>query len=231
MSTSPTRPPPNHPRGCSGAAAGAGAPGGARADVFRLRWKTPDDWAAAAAADVGALLGDHAHCELKAAASAMALIRRNPGRAGLASRLALLIREESEHLSRVLRELALRDQALRPDAPSPYAEGLHRLTRASRRGDQGVYLDALLVSALIEMRSHERFERLGACPALADLAPLYRALGEAEARHGNLFLELAREAHDAHVVAARFDVLAEGEGVLIASLPCGPRVHSGPPAA
>lgn len=211
---------------------------------------TPPAWAAVAARDLPALLSDHAHCELKAAVNALTMCKRNPDRAGLPLRLSLLAREETEHCHRVLRELAERGLPLLPDAPSPYGEGLHRLARESRRGSavpalrpvaagepggaagasrpaSPGLLDQVLVSALIELRSHERLAALAACPALGALAPLYRAFCEAEARHGELFLAVACELAPAEVVERRFAELARGEAALLSSLPCGPRVHSG----
>lgn len=194
--------------------------------TFALAAVTPHGWAETAAVDPLALLSDHAHCELKAAASAMTLLKRNPRRPGLALRLVPLIREEHEHLQRVLRELDGRGSQLDYDLPNPYAAGLQAAARSSSR-EGHAYLDTLLVSALIEKRSHERFECLERCPALAELRPLYAALREAEARHGELFTRLALEAHDEAEVRARFEQLAGMEAGLLAELDPGPRVHSG----
>lgn len=191
-----------------------------------LKVATPPAWAVAAARDPSALLADHAHCELKAAANAMTLLKRNPDRPGLALRLAPLIKEETDHLHRVLRALDERGAGLAHDAPSPYAEGLHRSARASAPPGTGL-LDVLVVSALIEARSHERFLCLLACPELADLHPLYAGLAEAERRHGGLFAGLAAEVGGADRAAARLDALAEVEAGLLGSLPFAPRVHSG----
>ena len=102
----------------------------------------------AVAAEPVALLSDHAHCELKAAANAMTMLKRNPDRPGLALRLAPLIKEETDHLHRVLRELEARGEGLRHDLANPYAEGLHRFARDTAAPGRG-RLDVLLVSALI----------------------------------------------------------------------------------
>ncbi|MGQ0554173.1 MAG: tRNA isopentenyl-2-thiomethyl-A-37 hydroxylase MiaE [Planctomycetota bacterium] len=198
-----------------------------RREVFQLASRTPPRWAPAVASDVPALLSDHAHLELKAAASAMTLLKRQAGRPGFALRLAPLVREEAEHLQRVLRELSMRGWPLLPDRPSPYAAGLLAAAGAPRRREAGL-LDSLLVAALIELRSHERFECLVACPALAELRPLYEGLAEAEARHGELFLELALEIAPETAIRARFLELAGAEAALLESLPCEPRLHSGP---
>jgi len=202
----------------------------ARPQAFALAGATPASWADAVANDIPALLSDHAHLELKAAASALALLRRHGRRPGLAARLVPLIREELEHAQRVLAELARRGQAWAPDRGSPYAAGLLAAAGKPRRRLDG-YVDTLLVAALIERRSHERFLALLACPPLSGLRPLYRALSDAEARHGELFVGLALEAAPRPQVERRWRRLAAAEAALIAGLPCEPRIHSGPPAA
>ena len=196
--------------------------------AWTLASVTPPSWAEVAARDVVALLSDHAHCELKAAANAMTMLKRNPDRPGFALRLMPLIREEVDHLHRVLRELAARGAELGQDRPNPWAEGLHRFARDSRpAAPRAGFLDTVLVSALIELRSHERFERLLECPALAELHPLYGGLCEAEARHGGLFVEIALELADEALVRGRFEQLAAEEARLLETLPGGSRVHSG----
>ncbi len=198
--------------------------------AFKLASRTPPTWAPAAARDLHALLSDHAHCELKAAASGLSLLKRQPVGAGHVPRLLALVREEVEHAQRVLRELEVRGWSLLPDSRSPYMTGLLAAAGAPRKRQDG-YVDAMLVSALIEARSHERFERLLECAELTELAPLYRVLAEAEARHGALFVELACAAAPREAVRVRHAELAAAEALLIAELPCAPRVHSGHPRA
>jgi tRNA 2-(methylsulfanyl)-N6-isopentenyladenosine37 hydroxylase len=197
---------------------------------FELASRTPPEWARAVAADLPALLSDHAHCELKAAASAMTLLRHHGGRPGLAPRLLPLVREEFDHFQRVLRELQARGAALVRDRPSPYTCGLLAAAGAPRRRDDG-YGRALLVAALIEMRSHERFVRMLECEALAGLHDLVGPLAEAEERHGELFVELALQAGPGREVQADFAALAREEARVLAGAPAGLRVHSGPPRA
>lgn len=196
---------------------------------LRLASATPRSWVDEVAARPLELLSDHAHCELKAAASAMTLLRHHAGRPGLVAQLTPLVREEFDHFQRVLRELAALGQGLRPDRPSPYAAGLLAAARSPRRRADG-YVDALLVAALIEMRSHERFACLLACPAAAGLHALLGPLAEAEERHGGVLLELALGAAPEAEVRARFAALAAAEAAVLAALPPGPRVHSGAPA-
>ena len=196
---------------------------------WALKSETPAAWASCVAEKPIELLSDHAQCELKAAASAMTLLKRNPDRPGLALRIAPLIKEEVDHLQRVLRLLEQRNATLGRDRHNPYVAGLMRFSERTRSKEEG-HLDALLVSALIEKRSHERFERLSDCPALAELSDLYTGLGEAEQRHGDLFVELALEVHAESRVRARYDELATFEAEHIGGLPFDYRIHSGPPA-
>jgi tRNA-(ms[2]io[6]A)-hydroxylase len=195
---------------------------------FALASRTPAGWAPSAVGDLQALLSDHAHCELKAAASGMALLRRHGGQAGLVARLAPLVREEFDHFQRVLRELATHGWELQPDRPSPYSRALLAAAGAPRRRSDGI-VDSLLVAALIEMRSHERFARLLECEAAASLHALLAPLAEAEERHGEVFLELALQAAPEEEVRTRFAALAQAEAEALASAPSGPRVHSGSP--
>jgi len=190
--------------------------------------RTAAGWAEHVATDIPALLCDHAHLEFKAAASALSLLRR-PGLPPQASlRLTALLREETEHAQRVLAVLHRRGEALRPDRNSPYAAGLLAAAGKPRRRRDG-RSDTLLVAALIEARSHERFARLAACPALAELAPLYTSLGEAEERHAALFLELAAELDPPAELAERLTELAAAEATLLAQLPQDIRLHGGWP--
>lgn len=200
-----------------------------RRRVWQLVSETAADWAGCVAERPLELLSDHAQCELKAAVSAMTLLKRNPDRPGLALRLAALIKEEIDHFQRVLRLLEQRGETLGRDRHNPYVTGLMRFSEHTRSRNEG-HLDALLVSALIEKRSLERFEHLQRCPALAELSELYEMLGEAEQRHADLFVELALEVHAEERVSARFDELARFEAEHIGGLPFDYRIHSGPPA-
>jgi len=118
--------------------------------------------------------------------------------------------------------------ALEPPRRNAYAEGL--LARVER----GSLLDRLLVFALIERRSLERFELLAAVARerggpLAPLAELYAELAPSEAGHAALFVELARATAGAEDVAPRLARWCAREAELAAAQPFAPRIHSGPP--
>jgi tRNA-(ms[2]io[6]A)-hydroxylase len=192
----------------------------------RLAWATPPEWVAHVEREPLALLSDHAHCELKAEATARSLMARHADRAPLVEALAPMADEEREHFELVLAELRARGGQLAPQGSNPYAAGLHRRSAASRRD---ALLDRLLVARLIEARSLERFQLLAAHLTDRGLADLYRGLVASEAGHAALFGRLARALFPAGQVAARLAELVALEAELAAGLPFDHRVHSGPP--
>jgi tRNA-(ms[2]io[6]A)-hydroxylase len=199
--------------------------------VFRLSFATPVEWVARVETDPLALLSDHAHCELKAAASAQALIVKNPSRTALVSRMAEIAREEIEHFALVAKLLTARGGALVADTPNPYTESLLGRSHYGRvcadDARDEMLLDRLLVSSLIEARSLERFHLLATHLADRELAEFYRALIPAESMHQALFRELALECYPAERVARRLETITALEGDIVSKLPFAVRMHSG----
>jgi tRNA-(ms[2]io[6]A)-hydroxylase len=193
--------------------------------VFGLEYETPVRWVTGVEREPLALLSDHAHCELRAASSAQALIVRNPQRSSFVAAMLALAQEELEHFGLVSRELAARGGRLSHKSPNPYADQL--LARsAEHRGD--AFLDRLLVAGLIEARSLERFHLLATHLADRDLAQLYRELLPSESRHHSLFLDCAREFFGRPRAEERFERLRALEAEIVAALPFAVRIHSGP---
>ena len=187
-------------------------------------------WVQAAIADLPTLLVDHAHCEKRAASTAVRYLFKYPDWPALVLAMSRLAREELVHFERVLRELDARQLTFRSLASANYAGELFKLVRSEARK-----VDELLCCALIEARSHERFVRLtGALagarqPSAQRLGAFYQELGEAEARHGGLYVELAEEAAgaDAAAVTARLTVLAAAEAEIVARPGQPLRMHAG----
>jgi tRNA-(ms[2]io[6]A)-hydroxylase len=189
-----------------------------------LKSRTDPRWFEVSRRDLGALLSDHLHCERKAAENALSLVRRYCGSAALVERLTRLAHEETSHLVQVGELLSERGLALRPDLPNWYARGLLELVRGNEPGRR---VDALLVAALIEARSHERLSLLAAgfeASGEADLGAIYTALANAEDRHAELYVELAREGAREDV-DARLRELAGREAEILARLEPGSRIH------
>lgn len=188
---------------------------------------TPQAWITAAAADLPLILVDHAHCEKKAASSAINLLFRYPENALLVNRMSRLAREELRHFEQVLKLMKKRDIGYRHLTPSRYAEGLRKHARTH---EPVRLVDILVIGAFIEARSCERFEALA--PALDDreIADFYRGLQESESRHFRHYLELAEEAAGEEI-SARVQFFREVEAELNTADDCELRFHSGPPVA
>src|SRR5215475_7539979 len=145
---------------------------------------TSERWVEVALANLDAVLVDHAHCEMKAASNALSLAVRASQTPGVVAALVSLAEEELGHFRRVLGELESRGVPLGPPPPDGYAAELRKTVRAHRGGSPAVpppqsteaLVDRLLVAALIEARSCERFRLLAEAlreRGRADLCRLY----------------------------------------------------------
>jgi tRNA 2-(methylsulfanyl)-N6-isopentenyladenosine37 hydroxylase len=200
--------------------------------MFCLRAQTDPAWAQGAVRDLDAVLVDHAHCEMKAATNALSLVVRHPGDLGLVRALTDLAREELDHFRRVIAFLERRGLELGPPPVDAYAGELRRAMARLPNADIPAVVDRLLVSALIEARSAERFKLLltalppGTSP---ELRIFYEELFACEARHYRTYLDLASSAlrsewknaedRDVHsAVQTRLSLLAEAEGKIVRNL-------------
>lgn len=188
---------------------------------------TPATWVAAALGRWTEILVDHANCEKKAASTALALLFAYPGDAALCVALARLGREELKHFEQVQRLMTKLEVPFARLRPSRYATGL-RSAIASHEPQRK--LDLLLIGALIEARSSERFALLARSGALpAEVAALYQQLEHTEARHFTLYLELAERCAPVGAWRARLAQLAAVEADLATTPDCELRFHSGAP--
>ena len=191
--------------------------------MLRLASATPAAWVELALQNLDVVLLDHAHCEKKAAGAAVQLLFRYPQRSFLLAPVAQLAREELEHFERVLGRLAVRGIAFQAQHPSPYGARLHAVVRA-REPDR--LLDRLLVSALIEARSCERFRLLAGALSGDALGDLYADLVASEARHYQVYLDLARKVAPSEAVDERLSALAEAEARILSEPAVLPRLHT-----
>jgi tRNA 2-(methylsulfanyl)-N6-isopentenyladenosine37 hydroxylase len=194
--------------------------------VLGLLKPTDPAWVQAAEADLPGLLGDHAHCELKAAQNGLSLAARFGGEfEALCEPLAALAREEAQHFREVTRKLHARGARLGPPSRDDYVVQLRAAAAAQRPDKQPALLDRLLIAALIEGRSCERFRLLAEALRDCELRGFYRDLMASEARHFALFSSLAAECFGVDDSRARFATLAAVEAAIAAQLPLGPTVH------
>ncbi len=189
-----------------------------------LRCPTPPAWFAQAPARLDVLLVDHANCEKKAASTALGMLYRYVDRPELLYRLSRLAREELRHFEQVCALMAQQDVAYGQLSASRYAATL--MTEV-RREEPGRLVDTLLVGAIVEARSCERFAGLAAVLP-ADVAKLYAGLLASEARHFALYLALARRYASDDEVAARLAVLLDRDAELVTLPDPVFRFHSGP---
>lgn len=193
--------------------------------MLNLLHPTDPSWVEAAQADLNALLLDHAHCEIKAAQSALALIGRfGADVPAIVEPLADLVREETAHFKEVHDRLKARGLTMIKPEKDTYVAGLMKAARSDETREP-ILLDKLLVSALIEARSCERFKLLSEGLNDHALSEFYHALMVAEARHYRLFFDLASVSFSSHVAKARLKILAEREAEVAHHLPLGPTVH------
>jgi tRNA-(ms[2]io[6]A)-hydroxylase len=205
--------------------------------VLHLQSQTDTRWDAWALAHLDEILLDHAHCEKKAASTAINLVFRYTQHEALVEPLSRLAREELEHFELVLAHLRRRGKPFVRLEPSPYAA---RLMEACRREEPWRVIDTLLCCSMIEARSCERMQRLhaalaarcevGAPAADPELAALYEGLLASEARHHATYVELARALAlvPEPELRARLHELAEHEAQVVARAPDEPRLHNGP---
>jgi tRNA-(ms[2]io[6]A)-hydroxylase len=203
-----------------------------------LTHATPRRWVEAALGDLDGVLVDHAHCEMKAASNALSLAVRACQTPRVVGLLIAIAEEELAHFRRVLGELDKRGIPLGPPPLDAYAAELRKIVRAQRQGSPSgsgsasttALVDRLLVAALIEARSCERFRLLADALREAgppDLQTLYQELLASEARHFRTFVDLAHDVArpDDGWVETRLTRIAELEGELSSRLTGSPTIH------
>ena len=185
---------------------------------------TPQLWIENALANPELLLIDHANCEKKAASTALNLMYRYVGNFNLLNKMSRLAREELRHFEQVIAIMKRRNIDYRQITASRYAV---KLREAVRPNDPDKLVDILVVGALIEARSCERFARIA--PFLdEELEKFYLSLLKSEGRHFKDYLTLAVTVASQQEVDERLAVFLEIEKQLIQSPDTVFRFHSGP---
>jgi len=187
-----------------------------------LKVPTQSSWVERAVTDLDAVLADHAHCEKKAAVNAMSMVNRYPDRVRLVREMIPLAQEELEHFERVYSIIVDRGGVLRRDPGDPYVQALHREIRSS---EPERFLDSLLVAALVEARSCERFSVLAQRLDDPSLRAFYAELLASEAGHYRTFYDIACEYFTEPLVRERLDSLADREAAIVLELHSIPTIH------
>lgn len=189
-----------------------------------LYCSTPQAWIDAVAADLPTLLIDHANCEKKAASTALNLIFRYVDKPELSMKLSKLAREELRHFEQVLTLLQKRNIEFEHVSASRYAAELRKGVRTS---EPHRLVDMMIVSAIVEARSCERFEAV--IPVLdEELAQFYTSLLKSEARHFQVYLNFAKK-YSPEDIQPRVDFFLARDRELVESEDTEFRFHSGSP--
>jgi tRNA-(ms[2]io[6]A)-hydroxylase len=193
--------------------------------VLGLELPTDPRWVDIAEKNIGDILTDHAYCEQKAATSCISLIVQFFDKEKLVEMLTPLVTEEWDHFARVLAELKKRNLVLGPPRKDDYVDELTKVIKKGGNRDQQL-VEKLLLNALIEARSCERFRLLWREIRDEELRHFYYELMVSEAGHYKNFLALAKEYHDPQEVHQRWHELLTMEAEIVKSLQVrGDRMH------
>lgn len=191
--------------------------------MLNLQVETPDRWLNQVDEDLDQVLLDHAHCELSAARTALNLMVAYVLYEPVTIEMTRIINEELDHFHQVLEQLNRLDIDFRRQQPGHYGKRLNALVR-NEEPMRGV--DRLLVAALIEARSCERFCLLRDHVSDPELADFYGSLFESEAGHYATYVQLAKDFMPSDVVDQRLDELAKEEAEIVLEGYPRARMHS-----
>ncbi|MEO1006764.1 MAG: tRNA-(ms[2]io[6]A)-hydroxylase [Cyanobacteria bacterium J06638_38] len=188
-----------------------------------LQQPSSQTWLTTAIANLDTILLDHSHCERKAAGVAINLMFRYPAHQKLVRQLTAIAQEELAHFEQVNQWLEKRGIPLAPLNSPPY---FAKLKSQIRHSEPDRLVDSLLISAIIEARSHERLGLIGEyCPD-PELGRFYRSLMASEARHYGIYWVLAEHYSDRSTVKRRLTELGKYESSILSVLHHQPRLHS-----
>lgn len=193
--------------------------------VLGLQLPTDPRWVNIAQKSVHEILVDHAYCEQKAASSCISLIIQFFDRNKLVEALTPIVAEEWSHFERVLEQLKKRGLSLGPARNDEYVEELNKIILKGGSREQFL-VEKLLINALIEARSCERFRLLWKEIQDPELSQFYYELMVSEAGHYKNFLALAKEYMESGLVEARWREILVQEAKIVAGIKIrGDRMH------
>lgn len=191
--------------------------------MLRLQSSSSERWLEQVHKHLDLVLIDHAHCEKKAAGTAMNLMFAYIENEELCREMTAIVNEELDHFHQVLEILRRRGIRWRRLTPSNYGRQLNDLVR---KLEPARAIDRLIVAGLIEARSCERFRLLAENVEDRELAGFYESLFESEARHHSTYIRLAKQFAEDDVVDQRLEQLSAEEARIIATGDEQPRMHS-----
>ena len=190
--------------------------------MFQLLFSTPRQWTEKVLSDFDRFLIDHAMAEKKASGMAMSMLSHYPDKTDLVSAMIDLSIEELTHFKAVLEIMAKRNLIMTPDEKDPY---VNEFRKAFRKGSDVYLMDRLLVGGIIEARGCERFGLVGDSIADPELGKFYSAIAKSEAKHQDLFVNLAHQYCPVEDTNKRLQELLEIEANIVADLPIRAALH------
>lgn len=182
------------------------------------------EWLQTVLEDFDSFLQDHADCERKASAMATSLIAKYPEKEAIIPPMIETAIEELEHFQQVYQLMRSRGVGLNLEMKEdPYIKQLMPLTHGGT--NESRFLSRLLMGSVVECRGCERFKRIAEALEEESLRKFYKALWISEAKHGNIFVELALEYFDEKTVYDRLNEMMEFEGEVVQHLPIRAALH------
>ena len=193
--------------------------------MLGLKLPTDPRWANLAEKSLEEILTDHAYCEQKAASTCISLIQQYPEREELVEKLAPIVSEEWGHFRKVLKEMKARGLKMGGQRKDEYVNQLLQ-NRKKGGGREDQLLEKLMIAALIEARSCERFRLLSENMSQVELRDFYREFMISEAGHYRLFIDLAKAYSPEEKVKKRWQEWLDIEAEIMSNLkPKGERIH------
>nr|MBI1228558.1 tRNA-(ms[2]io[6]A)-hydroxylase [Cytophagales bacterium] len=193
---------------------------------YSIDLKVPSSqaWLDAVMADFDMFLQDHADCERKASAMATSLIAKYPDKPKIIPDMIETAIEELEHFQQVFALMQKRGVPLNRDMQEdPYIKQLTPLTHGGTAETR--FLSRMLLGSIVECRGCERFKLVSEAQNDQELRRFYKTLWTSEAKHGNIFVELALHYFDDSTVYNRLHEMMEFEGEVVRNLPIRPALH------
>ena len=193
--------------------------------MLGLKLATDPRWINIAEKSIEEVLVDHAYCEQKAATNCISLIINFPDKKDIVDQLCPIVTEEWAHFRMVIQELNKRGFVLGKKRKDDYVKLLSKVIITG--GDrENQLVERLLLAALIEARSCERFKLLSENLEDEGLRDFYRQLMISEAGHYRLFIDLAKLYWDEEKVKTKFEYYLVEEAKILATMDVrGDRVH------
>lgn len=190
--------------------------------MFKLKFKTPIEWAECVVNAMDDFLPDHATAEKKASSMALTMVSHYPDKPELVAAMVDLALEELNHFRAVVKLMHERGLTLLPDEKDPYVNALRR---SFRQGKAHYLMDRLLIAGIVEARGAERFGLIAEALPEGELKRFYHSITRSELEHQDLFVQFAEKYFDAREVRERLDELLEVEAKIVSELPIRPALH------